>query len=260
MCNRAMIRIQRGEIDAGFRDAEEAIRLSPASRQAHYALGIALEYRAQRHERAGAPEAGDADRTAALRHYSRAIEIDPTFEWIWFNRGVSRMREANRLSALGRAEETSKVRQAAIADFSEAVRLRASFAEAFNNRGLVHLALGEPSRAMADFEKAVEANPKHASAWYNLASQRDQTGDDLAKAGRRDEAVAMWDSALDAYTTALSHAPDTPEYLNMRGNTHRAKGDRAKAAADYERALKVAPRDWPYRSRVERALRDVQPK
>ena len=55
----------------------------------------------------------------------------------------------------------------AIKEYNKAIELNPKYAEAFNNRGLAYRHKGELDRAIKDYNKAIELNPKYAKAFNN---------------------------------------------------------------------------------------------
>jgi len=51
----------------------------------------------------------------------------------------------------------------ALADYDRAIELNPKFVEAYSNRALVKYALNDDKGALADFDRAIELNPKAAS-------------------------------------------------------------------------------------------------
>src|SRR5262249_38408626 len=64
------------------------------------------------------------------------------------------------------AERDNKIRMELL---NKAVALDAQLARAFYNRGVLHAVKEDLPRARADFERAVQLNPDHINAHYNLA-------------------------------------------------------------------------------------------
>ena len=56
---------------------------------------------------------------------------------------------------------------------------------------------------------------------------------------------------------AIQLKPDEPLYYEWRGEMYSLSGHPGKARADYRKALKVAPKDWPHRLRVGELLRKL---
>ena len=55
----------------------------------------------------------------------------------------------------------------AIADFNRAIEIDPRFGEAYNNRGTAYGSLGNYTQAIADFNRAIEINPRYGKAYYN---------------------------------------------------------------------------------------------
>jgi tetratricopeptide (TPR) repeat protein len=75
--------------------------------------------------------------------------------------------------------------------------------------------------------------------------------------------MLLADGEVDKAIAGLDHAvevdPRNPEYLQERGDAYAAKGDAARAAADYRKALEVAPAAWYRRTDVERKATKMKP-
>jgi tetratricopeptide (TPR) repeat protein len=100
---------------------------------------------------------------------------------------------------------------------------RPDLAKAYYSRGTEWANQANPDRAIADYNVAIDLDPKLASAWYNRALAWSAKGEP--------------DRALADYDAALKLSPrDTSAYLG-RGAEWIAKGDYKRAVAEYERAL-----------------------
>jgi tetratricopeptide (TPR) repeat protein len=73
-------------------------------------------------------------------------------------------------------------------DFDQAIRLDESFAKAFVNRGNIHQSAHQYDLALADYNVAVELNPKDASSLYSRGLTMRALGQD--EAAERDIAEA----------------------------------------------------------------------
>ena len=65
----------------------------------------------------------------------------------------------------------------AISDYTRAIEINPRYAVAYNNRGLVYRKMGEYDRAISDYGNAVEINPGYALAYYNRANAYYQKGE-----------------------------------------------------------------------------------
>ena len=58
----------------------------------------------------------------------------------------------------------------AISDYTKAIELNQKYAAAYSSRGAAYSDLGEHTKAISEFNKAIELNPKYAVAYNNRGS------------------------------------------------------------------------------------------
>lgn len=95
------------------------------------------------------------------------------------------------------------------------------------NRGIEKGKKGDLDGAIADFNRAIELNPKNDAPYYNRAQ---------AKWLKKDAAGALAD-----YTRAIELGSTNPAAYNNRGNARAENNDRDGAIADYTRAIELKP-------------------
>jgi tetratricopeptide (TPR) repeat protein len=95
------------------------------------------------------------------------------------------------------------------------------------NRGIEKAKNGDLDGAMADFDRAIELNPKDDAPYYNRAQ---------AKRLKKDAAGAIAD-----YTRAIELGSQNPAAYNNRGNARAENNDWDGAIADYTHAIKLKP-------------------
>jgi tetratricopeptide (TPR) repeat protein len=125
----------------------------------------------------------------------------------------------------GNAYRGREDNEKAIADFTKAIELdpkRAAY-----NRGLTHAARGEYDQAIGEYDEAIKSNPSDAAAFNARAGAYNSKGN-------RERAAADWNEAL-RLDPKLAAA-----YLN-RGNAFYNKGDRELAAIDAMEAIRLEP-------------------
>jgi tetratricopeptide (TPR) repeat protein len=101
--------------------------------------------------------------------------------------------------------------------------------EAYKNRGYAYDAKGDFDRAIADFTKAIEINPKDADAYKNRGYAYDAKGD--------------FDRAIADFTKAIEINPKDADAYNNRGSVYETKGDFDRAIADFMKAIEIDPKD-----------------
>ena len=116
-------------------------------------------------------------------------------------------------------------------------------AEAYFGRGLTYGILGDYERAIADYDKAIELDPKDAAAYYNR-------GLAYADKGEYERAIADYDKAIE-----LDPKDANPYY--GRGLIYKGQGEKEKAIADFEKFLELAT-DPYWRGKAEEILRDLR--
>ncbi|MFO0726780.1 MAG: tetratricopeptide repeat protein [Myxococcota bacterium] len=99
------------------------------------------------------------------------------------------------------------------------------------NFGLTHLALGDKGKAMLSFKKAVEIDPKHVLANYNIGA--------LAL-GHRD-----YELAAHSYEVVQKAWPTDPDVIAALGYSYQGQQKFAEAAKELEKAKAMKPNDEP---------------
>jgi tetratricopeptide (TPR) repeat protein len=94
-------------------------------------------------------------------------------------------------------------------------------------RGIEKAKNGDLDVAIADFDRAIQRNPKDDAPYYNRAQ---------ARRLKKDTAGAIAD-----YTRAIELGSTNPAAYNNRGNARAENNDRDGAIADYTRAIELKP-------------------
>jgi tetratricopeptide (TPR) repeat protein len=138
--SRGTVHYRLGQRGKAVADYSRAIKLDPKNAAARYYRGNVYQ------------ELGQLGK--AVADFSRAIKLDPKNKGAWNNRGYAYRK-------LGQPAK-------AVADYSQAIKLDPKVAHVWNNRGIVYCDyLGRPDKALVDFSKAIKLDPKFASAWVN---------------------------------------------------------------------------------------------
>jgi tetratricopeptide (TPR) repeat protein len=117
-------------------------------------------------------------------------------------------------------------RAGAFTDLDESIRLHPT-ATAHSYRGSMLISRKEFERAIADFSRAIELNPKGAEFYRMRAHVRSQLKDYMGTAADM--------------TSAIEIDPNPKRDYALRGMAYEDAGDKQKAVADYERALEADP-------------------
>lgn len=169
---------------------------------------------------------------------------------------------------------------------TQALELDPDFALAYNHRGNVYCDLAEYERAVADYRRAVEAEPELAIGWYNIgltlhqkmgratdalpaldrALQLDpEYADALSVRGKLYKDLDRYEEAADDLRRCLEHGGSRAAWAHL-GYVREMLGRKEQAYKDYERAVAEAPdrdigwfhrgRSYRDRGRYEEALAD----
>jgi Tfp pilus assembly protein PilF len=150
------------------------------------------------------------------------------------------------------------------AALTDAIGIASGDADAWNRLGLLEMRRGDIGAARRAFSGAMAAAPDRAEPYYNLAIVERRAGNETAAQGRLQEALArnpaypeaqyelgtgylidhQPDRALDAYRAALAARPDYPEALFGAARAALDVGRTEEAKRDYERFIRVAPRQY----------------
>ena len=101
---------------------------------------------------------------------------------------------------------------------------------AYNNRGNAYANLGNPARAIEDFDQALRLDPGNVDAYNGRAWA-------LYLLGRNAEALGDVDRSL-------SLRPGDPAIIDTRAHVLAALGRRNEALGEFERVMRVGGADW----------------
>ena len=116
----------------------------------------------------------------------------------------------------------------AITNFDKAIEINPRFAEAYNNRGIAYKEKGQYDKAITNYKNAIEIDPRLAAAYGNRGSA-------YAKKGEYDKAISDCTKAIEI------NSGNAMLYFN-RGVVYMEKGQHEKAIADYSKAIELNPR------------------
>lgn len=119
---------------------------------------------------------------------------------------------------LGQAHMEKGLYDRAISDFNKAIEIDPKHAMAYNNRGNAYNAKGLYDLAISDFDKALEINPRYATAYNNR--------------GYAYNAKGLYDLAISDFNKALEINPRYADAYNNRGHAYYNKQEHDKTWED----------------------------
>jgi tetratricopeptide (TPR) repeat protein len=161
----------------------------------------------------GKAYAGDSKTDEAIRDFTRFIELEPKD-----SRG--RVARAAAFLDLKKYSQTME-------DASRAIELDGRVAAAYNLRGLALRAMGDPRRAIGDFNHAVELEPNEDNYYQRAATYQ----------MLNEHALAITD-----LNRVVAIRPDAPPAYLARAESRRAIGDYEGARMDETRAGQIEGR------------------
>lgn len=124
----------------------------------------------------------------------------------------------------------------------------------YMNRGNAYDDKGDHDRALSDYNRSVELNPKNARTYFNRA---------LAYANKKD-----YDHAIADYGQAITLDPKYAHAYAGRGAIRYLKGDTETALVDYNKAISIEPTyatgyvnrglAWEKKNDLQKALADFK--
>src|SRR5437667_110308 len=131
-----------------------------------------------------------------------------------------------------RAKNAAGDLDGAIADYNRAIQLDPKDAAIYNNRGLTKQAKGELDAAIVDFNRAIQLNPKDAVAYINRGNARDEKGD--------------LEGAIADYNRGIELNPKDSKAYHYRADVHAKKKEYDAAVMDTLKAIELEPKNGDY--------------
>jgi regulator of sirC expression with transglutaminase-like and TPR domain len=124
-------------------------------------------------------------------------------------------------------DERIPARSIARGVFLRALSEEGLLAQIHNNLGVIYSERGERDRAIEEYTRATDLDPKFPAAWYNW-------GSDVLRIGEDRKAIKLFNRAVDLH-------PNDVWALNNRGVAYRKLGKTKRARRDFEDALRIDP-------------------
>ncbi len=149
---------------------------------------------------------------------------------------------ANVLNSRGMVQEMLENLEQASADYNKAIEINPKYANAYNNRGNIKSKRADFKGAIKDYNRAIELNSLFVEAYCNRGIAEENLGD-------HHEALEDFDRAIEL----------NPEYIDgylRRGMLKQDLGDYAGAIKDFDRVIEIEPeskdRILVYKERAQR--------
>lgn len=221
-------------------------------------------------------ERGDWEK--AIADFNRALALNSRYSSAYYNRALAYYAQGNRAAAVpdliraielfdyvdrakGMIESNPFLSEAhmlygnikmdggdvngAIAEFSRAIEADPDSIGAYNNRGVAWHVQGNLDRAAEDYEQTIRLDPTFAPAYLNLGTIRGTKGE--------------LDMAIADYNRAIEINPNLSLAFDLRGTAREEKGEMNAAIADYNHAIKLNPQlitTYIHRGMARYSLRD----
>ena len=232
---RGVYHLSKDKVDEAIADFDRAIEIAPGDAGAYEARGLALFVK--------------RDYEEAVKSFDKAIAIAPDVASPYMNRG--------------RAYAILKKYDKAIESLNQALLKNPGSLTALELRARVHQQNGDTERALADAAAAARLRPGTLGPLLLRVEI-------LASAERMDEALEQMErlvelvpdnvelmtrlgvfymvakrprAAIDLFTQVLEKNKDNWLVLRRRGDAHLSVAQQAEAIADYEKAIKLQPKD-----------------
>jgi tetratricopeptide (TPR) repeat protein len=134
---------------------------------------------------------------------------------------------ANVLNSRGMTQEMLEHFEQAIADYNKAIELNPKYGNAYNNRGNIKSKRSDFKGAIRDYSRAIELNSQFVEAYCNRGIARENLGD-------HSKALKDFDRAIEL----------NPEYIDgylRRAMLRQDSGDYAGAIRDFDRVIEIEP-------------------
>ncbi len=235
---------------------DRALDLDDQCIDAYCGRGNALRYIGE-YSRSGAdfdaalklnPECGIAYIGRALANtFEHHAEVSPIADFELGKNLLDHPTNAIEYLMRGSAKAQLRDNQGAMADYNQAIELNPRLVVAYNNRGSLRQNSGDISGALIDFSTVLRIDPQSATAYNNRAIIYTQIG-------RLEEAVSD-------YHQAIELEPDFVSVYNNLGNAYCQMGKSAEAIAQYSHAIKFDPEfavAYSNRANVHRIIHDFR--
>lgn len=174
--------------------------------------------------------------TRCREAFEALIRLEPNNEFGYFGRGTQSLAELDRYATNPGRENLNEIIikdvNTALADFNKAIEINPKTSDSYNNRGRLKYILGDYDEAIADFDKAASLNPKNFQAFMNRGTAR--------------RTKKNYDLALKDYAEAEKLQPKSGVLFLEKSLLYREIGEIDLAMTNIGKALYLEPKNDDY--------------
>ena len=203
--NRALLKIEFGDLDSAMVDLDKASQIDPFNKDAYTNKG-AIFYQ-------------KGNYTEASRNFNRVLQLDPENSNAYLMTGSIKLHSNDMQGALdsynaalsfaqtyngyvirAALKMTLKDYEGALTDLDKALQIDSTHSEIFNNRGICFYEKGDYINALRNYNRTLQMNPHDCKVYLGR--------------GQTKRAMADMPGAMSDFNTALSLNPSYDGYLN----------------------------------------------
>lgn len=170
-------------------ELEKVLKENPNQPNVLYELGSVYYRWGSALEQAKKPDQSVEKYDKASRLLQKSLDLKPNGDLlalmgnVFFDWGKT-------LQGLGKKPESDTKFQQAIEHYQRYLAINPSNGDVRTDMGIAYFERGDIETAISQFNKAIETNPQHAKAWFNLGFVSD-------RAGKKEEAIRAWKRYLE---------------------------------------------------------------
>ena len=163
----------------------------------------------------------------AREKHANGEKSDLPLAVLYYDKAIEKGKDMLAYSYRGIAKFSLGDYKGMLADYDKVIEINSRHAFAYNNRGLAKHELGDYAGAIIDYDRAIKINPQYATAYNNRGNAKYELGDYAGAIANYDRAIAL-----------------NPQYAlayRNRGVAKRYQGDKDGATSDLQQAWKIDP-------------------
>lgn len=168
--------------------------------------------------------------------FDKSMPIQPLSEW-----QQRKHVRAEVYYGLGKEKLDAEDYKGAIADFDKAIELNPKYIRAYYERGRTQAHLADYASGIASCTRVIEMDPNEADAYYVRGSLKIYLGDYANAIVDLNKAIEIDPEHVDAYSNRGAIKLSFGESENLRGNTKKGQRLYEAAVTDCDKAIEIDP-------------------